>query len=429
VPVYGYVRKAAYFGPISKIKGEAKSMSHLSALIIDRDPESLEIIAGYLTEMDIEQVLKASDLKAGDSMLSRYRPTVALFVIVEMKLSDKGNILAFVENVKKKYPLTAVFITCDQKDSDIILEAMRAGADDYLLRPINKNELARAIEKVTMQAMVRRAPTQTPAAEGKIISVLGSKDGYGKTTVAVNLATLMARNKEKPVMIVDLDLQGGDVSTFLNIKPNYTIADVARNVNRIDASYLKGAMYRHESGVYVLAEPKNVAEVEEITASKIKAVLNLLKGMGGYVIVDGGYSFDERLLTVMDVSDMILLVGVLTLPAIRNIQKSLRVFHDLGYGKDKVRMIINRSGANEDIKADYASDTLQYPISWLIPNEYQNVVTSINRGIPLVTLAPSSNIAKSMENIVSGINRSFYPGWTNEEKEKKSVFRRLLKKD
>ena len=301
-------------------------MSHLSALIIDRDPESLELIAGYLKEMDIDQILKASDLKSGDSMLSRYRPTVALFVVVEMKLSDKSNILAFVEGVKKKYPLTSVFITCDQKESDLILEAMRAGADDYLLKPINKTELARAIEKVTMQAMVRRSAPLTRAAEGKIIAVLGSKDGSGKTTVAVNLAVIMARDKKRPVMIVDLDLQGGDVSTFLNIKPNYTIADVARNVNRIDADYVKGAMYRHESGVYVLVEPKNVADVEEVTASKIKSVLHFLKGMGGYVIVDGGYSFDERLLTVMDVADMILLVGVLTLPAIRNIQKSLRFF-------------------------------------------------------------------------------------------------------
>jgi len=404
-------------------------MSQLSALIIDRDPESLEIVAGYLKEMDIDQILKASDLKSGDSMLSRYRPTVALFVIVEMKLSDKGNILAFVESVKKKYPNTAVFITCDQKDSDLILDAMRAGADDYLLKPINKMELARAIEKVTMQVMVRRSAPQTASAEGKVIAVLGSKDGYGKTTVAVNLAALMSRDKKRPVMLVDLDLQGGDVSTFLNIKPNYTIADVARNVNRIDANYVKGAMNRHESGIYVLAEPKNVADAEEITAPKVKAVLNLLKGMGGYVIVDGGYSFDERLLTVMDIADMIILVGVLTLPAIRNIQKSLQVFRDLGYGKDKVRLIINRSGANEDIKADYASDTLQYPISWTIPNEYQNVVTSINRGIPLMTLAPASNITKSIENIVKGINRTFYPEGVREEEEKRSLFRKILRKD
>ncbi len=408
-------------------------MSHLSALIIDRETESMEIIAGYLKEMDIEQILKASDLKTGDSMLSRYRPTVALFVIVEMKLSDKASILAFVAGVKKKYPLTAVFITCDQKDSDIILEAMRAGADDYLLRPINKKELARAIEKVTMQAMSRRSAPLAGAEEGKIIAVLGSKDGYGKTTVAVNLAALMARDKKRPVMIVDLDLQGGDVSTFLNIKPSYTIADVARNVNGIDANYVKGAMCRHESGIYVLAEPKNVADVEEITAPKIKSVLHLLKGMGGYVIVDGGYSFDERFLTVMDIADMILLVGVLTLPAIRNIQKSLQVFRDLGYGQDKVRLLINRYGANEDIKADYAQDTLQYPISWLIPNEYQNVVTSINRGIPLVTLVPSSNITKSMENIVRGINKTFYAECSTEEKEKKeekkSLLKRLLQKD
>ena len=402
-------------------------MPHLSALIIDRDPVSMEVIAGYLKEINIEQVLKASDLKSGDSMLSRHRPTLALFVIVEMKLSDKGNILTFVEGVKKKYPLTSVFITCDQKDSDLILEAMRAGADDYLLKPVNKIELARAIEKLTRQVLIRRSTPLAGAEEGKIIAVLGTKDGYGKTTVAVNIAALLARHKDRPVMIVDLDLQGGDVSTFLNIKPNYTIADVARNVNSIDANYVKGAMYRHESGVYMLAEPKNVSEVEEVTAPKIKAVLNLLKEMGGYVIVDGGYSFDERALTVMDMSDMIILVGVLTLPAIRNIQKSLAVFRDLGYGKDKVKLIINRSGANEDIKANYAEDTLNYPISWVIPNEYQTVVTSINRGIPLVTLAPASSITKSFSDMVRGIERVFYPKLVREEKEeKKSMLKKFF---
>jgi pilus assembly protein CpaE len=390
----------------------------------------MEEIAGYLKEMDIDQVLKASDLKSGDVILSQRRPSVALLVIVEMKLSDKANILAFVEGVKKKYPLTSVFITCEAKESDLILETMRAGADDYLPKPVNKLELARAIEKVTRQTLIKRSAPEPRAAEGKVIAVLGSKDGYGKTTVAVNLAATMARRKDRPVMIMDLDLQGGDVSTFLNIKPNYTIADVARNVNRIDANYVKGAMYRHESGVYMLAEPKNVSEVEEITAPKIKAVLNLLKGMGGYVIVDGGYSFDERALTVMDMSDMIILVGVLTLPAIRTIQKSLSVFRDLGYGKDKVKLIINRNGANEDIKADYAADALNYPISWLIPNEYQTVVTSINRGIPLVTLAPSSNITKSIEEIVKSINREFYPETaTGDRDEKRSLLKKFFSKD
>lgn len=400
-------------------------MSHLSALIIDHDPESLEVIAGYLKDMDIEQVLKASDLKSGEMMISRHRPTAALLVIVSMKVSDKGNILAFVDGVKKKYPLTAIFITSEGKESDLILECMRAGADDYLPKPMNKVELARAIEKVTMQVLNRRSAPEPGAVEGRTIAVMGSKDGYGKTTVAVNIAASMARHKDRPVMIVDLDLQGGDVSTFLNIKPNYTIADVARNVNRIDANYVKGAMYQHESGVYMLAEPKNVSEIEEITAPKIKAVLNLLKGMGGYVIVDGGYSFDERSLTIMDMSDMIILVGVLTLPAIRTIQKSLAVFRDLGYGKDKVKLVINRSGANEDIKADYAEDALNYPISWMIPNEYQTAVTSINQGIPLVTLAPASGITKSIEDIVRGIDRVFYPQLVREEKEEKKS---LLKK-
>ncbi len=402
-------------------------MSHLSALIIDRDPESMEVIAGYLKDMDIDKIMKASDLKSGDVILSQRRPTVALLVIVEMKLSDKGNILAFVEGVKKKYPLTSIFITCEEKESDLILETMRAGADDYLPKPVNKVELARAIEKVTQQVLIRKSAPEPGAIEGKTIAVLGSKDGYGKTTVAVNLAAAMALRKDRPVMIIDLDLQGGDVSTFLNIKPNYTIADVARNVNRIDANYVKGAMFRHESGAYVLAEPKNVSEVEEVTAPKIKAVLNLLKGMGGYVIVDGGYSFDERLLTVMDMSDMIILVGVLTLPAIRTLQKSLSVFRDLGYGKDKVKLIINRSGANEDIKADYAADTLNYPISWMIPNEYQTVVTSINRGIPLVTLAPTSGITKSIEEIVRGIDKTFYPELVREEKEEKSFLKKFFR--
>lgn len=396
-------------------------MPRLSTLIIDRDPESLIAIEGYLKEMDIPQVLKANDLKQGDMMLAQHRPTVALLVIIEMRPEDKDNIFAFIESVKRKYPLTSIFMTCEEKDPDLILEAMHAGVDDYLVKPFRKEELASAIQKVTRRVV--SVPRAAEAAGGKIIAVLGSKGGYGKTTVAVNLAASMAGIEGRPVMIVDLDLEGGDVSTFLNIRPSYTIADVARNVGRIDANYLKGVMNRHESGVYLLSEPKSVAEVEEITAPKIKEILNLLKGMGGYVIVDGGYSFDERYLAVMDMADLIILVGVLTVPAIHNIQKSLAVFHDLGYGRDKVKLLINRHGSNEDIKVDYAEDTLNYPATWLIPNDYHTVVTSINRGIPIVTLAPKSHITRSFEEIARKIEERFYPEAVHEEK---SIFKKLF---
>ncbi len=398
-------------------------MPHLSTLIIDRDPESQVAIEGYLKEMDIPLVLKANDLKSGDMMLAQHRPAIALLVIIAMRPEDKDSIFAFIESVKKKYPLTSIFMTCEEKDPDLILEAMHAGVDDYLVKPFRKDDLARAIEKVSRQVLVRRPGHGAEGAEGKIIAVLGSKGGYGKTTVAVNLAASIAGVEKRPVMIVDLDLEGGDVSTFLNIRPSYTIADVARNVSRIDANYLKGVMNRHESGIYVLAEPKSVAEVEEITAPKIKEILNLLKGMGGYVIVDGGYSFDERCLAVMDMADLIILVGVLTVPAIHNVQKSLGVFRDLGYGKDKVKLLINRHGSNEDIKVDYAEDTLNYPATWMVPNDYHTAVTSINRGIPIATIAPRSHINKSFEEIAGGIEAMFYP---ESAKEEKSVFKKLF---
>jgi len=398
-------------------------MPHFSTLIIDRDPESMVAIEGYLKEMDISDVLKASDLKSGDMLLAQHRPAIALLVIIAMRPADKDSIFAFIENVKRKYPLTSIFMTCEEKDPDLILESMRAGVDEYLLKPLRKEDLARAVEKVSRRVIVKRPVPGTGVAEGKIIAVLGSKGGYGKTTVAVNLAASLARTEGRPVMIVDLDLEGGDVSTFLNIRPSYTIVDVARNVSRIDANYLKGVMNRHESGAYVLSEPKSVAEVEEITAPKIKEILNLLKGMGGYVIVDGGYSFDERYLAVMDMADMIMLVGVLTIPAIRNIQKTLGVFRDLGYGKDKVKLLINRHGANEDIKVEYAEDALSYPITWMVPNDYRAVVTSINRGIPVVTLSPRSQIGRSFEGLANSIETMFYP---NAVKEEKSVFKKLF---
>lgn len=398
-------------------------MPRFSTLIIDRDPASLVAIEGYLKEMDISDVLKASDLKSGDMMLAQHRPAIALLVIIAMRPEDKDNIFAFIESVKRKYTSTSIFMTSEEKDPDLILEAMRAGVDEYLVKPLRKEDLARGIEKVTRRNIIKRPVAGAVGAEGKIIAVLGSKDGYGKTTIAVNLAASLTGVEGRPVMIVDLDLEGGDVSTFLNIKPSYTIVDVARNLSRLDANYLKGVMNRHESGVYVLAEPKNVAEVEEITAPKVKEILNLLKGMGGYVIVDGGYSFDERSLAVMDMADMIMLVGVLTVPAIHNIQKSLGVFHDLGYGKDKVKLLINRHGANEDIKIDYAEDALSYPITWMIPNDYRAIVASINRGIPVVTFASKSHISRSFEGLANSIETIFYP---NAVKEEKSVFKKIF---
>jgi len=274
---------------------------------------------------------------------------------------------------------------------------MRCGCSEYLLRPVEKNDLYNAFKKVGRFFV--QQPAMDREANGKIITAFSPKGGVGTSTVATNLAVSLHQNTGKPVVLVDLDLEAGDADMFLNLRTKYTISDVTSNIARLDRAFLEGVLAKHSSGIYLLSEPDRVEDAESITASQVREVLDLLKSMFAYIVVDTNMGYGDINLSAFDASDMILLVGVLSLPSIRNMQKALDVFDRLGYGQDKVKLVINRYLRKSEITIDDAHRALNYQVFLNLPNDFNDVMSSINRGLPLNLLAPHSEISRSFRDL------------------------------
>jgi pilus assembly protein CpaE len=276
---------------------------------------------------------------------------------------------------------------------------MRAGATEYLLRPVTEADLTYALQKVGRLRLTRPAPEDEA---GRIFTVFSPKGGVGVTTVAINLATDIFEATKKPTILVDLDLNSGDATTFLNMKPSYTISDVTVNISRLDKSFLQGVVAKHESGIYVLAEPQKVEEGVSIAGAEIKKVLSLLKSMFKYIIIDAE-TISERTTIALEMSDMILLVFFMSLPGIKNMQRYLRYFDKMGLGRDRVKLVANRYVKKSDIKIEDAEKALNYPIFWAVPNDWDTTMTCLNKGITISMGSPKSQLNVSLNELARAI--------------------------
>jgi pilus assembly protein CpaE len=369
----------------------------LSVVIIDGDGESRLLTETTLRNLGhITLDGSVADLQSGYRIIQQVKPQLVILSL-DPALDEA---IALTEKIGQSYPGMDIFVSSSNKQPDVILQAMRAGAKEFLVRPIHAEELTTAVQKAGRQWLARQAESANP---GKIISVFCTKGGYGATTVAVNLATSLAPLQNQPVVLVDLDLAAGDVCTFLGVTPKYTIAHVTSNLPRMDQTYLQSVLTRHVSGIYVLGEPALLEESEAITPAQIRETLTLLRGITGVTIVDVKKTFDDRSLMALDLSDIIILVTVLSVPAIRNTQRTLEVFQRLGYSRDKVKLVVNRYLPNAEIKIEDVEKTLNYPVSWQIPNDFFAAMSSINRGQPISKVAPNSELNISIKQLARDI--------------------------
>jgi len=380
---------------------EEKMAEKLSIVLVDADGSVRKMLKNQLDKM--ENVKLASESKQIEQAFESVRRIKPDIIILELP-KDATNTLRWTEKVKLELPNTAIFVSSAVKTPELIISAMRAGAQEFLNRPIDPDELKKAIEKILV--IKEKIKTQTPE-KGRIISVFSKKGGLGVTTLAVNLGVALSQVAEKRAALIDLDLQLGDITSFLNLSPEYNIIDVCDKNGGVDEVKLQGCMTRHQSGVFVLAEPKNPVESENVSPSQIKQILGHLKSMFSYVIVDTPHTFDSRTLESFELSDYIILVTVPNISSIRATKKALGVFRDLGYAPDKVRVIVNRVGKKDQMKAEEIEKTINYPVSWVIPNNYPAVIEAINTGVPLLNHKGDSNVAKSIQDLANDI-----PKWS-----------------
>lgn len=399
----------------------------ISVAIIDSDPESVLALRGIIQKIEGAKIIVESDnLTMGFDTVLRNKPNIVI-----INISEKPDwALTIVEKIANQIKDTMIFVSSDKTSLDVAVKAMRAGAREFLSRPINSEELTMAFEKATNFLLSH----SSGSGSGQIYTVFSNKGGIGKTTIATNLAVSLQELTGKRVALIDLNLQLGDVTTFLDVQPSYDISYIVKNINRVDEAFLLSSMERYaDYDFYILADPPYAEQAEDISSEQINTLLTVLKSVFDYVIIDTTSSFDSKTLAALDIADRILLVSMVNLPCIRNTQRCLDLFNRLNYPKEKIHLIINRYVPTDEITVEDVEDTLEQPVFWKIPNNYFTVMAAINRGVPINQIKDGGNINLNFNQLarqIAGIVEDFVQP-EKEKPEKKSAFpflQGLLKK-
>lgn len=376
--------------------------NQISTIIIDSEAQSNELLKLYLQELDyINLVGSYASFEEGYNAVTTVKPSV---VIIDMS----GSVDACIETINKisaNNQDSKIIVISSNYSTDDIVKTMRAGARDFLPKPLIKTALFESLEKV--RELIFGITTENKKC--RVISTFSNKGGIGKTTIAMNLALELANITKEKVALVDLNLQLGDVTTFLDINPPFNISYLIKNLPKIDESFLLSSMEKYnDTSLYILAEPPFLESTDTLNATQINTLFDALKQTFSYIVVDPGANFDEKTITALDNSDLILLVTIVNLPAIRNCQRCLNLFERLGYEKEKTKIVLNRYMENDEIKMEDIEHVIEQKVYWKIPNNYFTIMSAINKGLPVGTVNPDSNVAQSYKELAATLSDNIY---------------------
>ncbi|HEY3041678.1 MAG TPA: AAA family ATPase [Pyrinomonadaceae bacterium] len=318
----------------------------------------------------------------------RLKPMAAIIALG----ANPDQAIKLIQRLNSESPSTALISAAHNASSDLLLQSLRAGAREFLQLPISAEELKTVLDRV---AEFCAGQVETPKKKGRMVAVFSSKGGCGTSFVATNLAA----STHARTVLVDLNLQAGDLPLFLGLDPKYSFADMAENRTRLDDALIKSFVAPYSSNLSLLAAPREADSADEIEPEHVFEVLQRLRESYDYVVLDPQHTFDSITLAALDQSDEIVLVLTLDIPAIRSTQRALEIFDRLGYPRKKIRIVVNRWSKQIDIDLRQIEKFLGEPVIGFIPSDYQTAVTSINLGQPLVQSDPNSKIAQEIRRI------------------------------
>ncbi|MFQ5413598.1 MAG: CpaE family protein [Phycisphaerae bacterium] len=309
-------------------------------------------------------------------------------------------VLPIAGEIAKSNSSLAVFAVSGSTDGQLILKAMRLGLREYLPKPIDTKALAEAVEGVVSQ----RGET---AQQGTLITVQGTAGGVGATVLATNLAVELAQLAQGGVTVVDLDYHFGQVATFLDVEPTYTLADLCASPEQLELHVIERALVKHSSGVRVLSRPSQLTEAETMTASACVGLLSGLLQLSEYVVIDGPHRSDPGAKTLLDFSDVNLLIVQLLIPSVRNGQRILDGLRETGYNLGRMRLICNRVGRDAgQLSIRDVAQTLGIGEFASIPEDWSAVCAAINIGEPLLTHSPKSKARVAIREIAERLHNA-----------------------
>jgi len=380
--------------------------SALRTIIVGGDAESTSLLKGLLAATSAALVV--GEFKRLSQAVHEGPARRPDLVIIELAGDEAtgpdGPPAKVIEALTRAFPDATVFATGPSVSADFVIHAIRAGAVEFLRRPVQREDLSTALEKL----LRLRRGSQPAARAGRITSVFSTKGGLGVTTLATNLAVCLAERSPGSTILIDLDTRQSDIATFLNLHPTYSVLDALESLERLDESLLHGLLVKHASGLLVLPGPTRI-ERSPILAERAQGALEIIRSHFSHVVLDLRHDFDPGTIAALEASDTILYLTSLTVSALRSGSAGLAALRHLGLNLQRVKIIVMRDGTGEDVTLKHAQEALGLPIYWRTPSDYSTVVSSINGGQPVVTTAPRSKIAKNLRELAGGLYR---PGST-----------------
>jgi len=324
--------------------------------------------------------------------------------VVLVHLDPEPDVLLHVASqIIRDRPDLPVFAVSGSQDGQMILAAFRGGFREFLVKPLDVDQLTDGFDRVAQQRTV------APKA-GKLVTVIGSVGGVGATTVATNLAVELAGIISGQVALVDLDFRFGQVATLLDVQPSFTIADLCDTPEQCDQQMIEKAIVKHPTGVHVLARPNHFAQAEQISAAHCSGVLGALQELYEYVVVDGPNRYDVGGKAVLDIADVNLLVVQLVVSSIRNTDRILGELVRAGYNLSRIKLVCNRIGRETgQLTLDHVEATLGQSVFHTIVDDWRTVSDSINMGEPLSTHAGKSKVRQCVRELAEKIHSPVPP--------------------
>jgi pilus assembly protein CpaE len=318
-------------------------------------------------------------------------------IIVDTR-GDTASAMVNIERLRASALGAGIFAVALAPDPDVILQSMRAGANEFLTWPPPDEALHSAIQRTA----ARRETVQGPRATATTLAFFGAKGGAGTTTIAVNCGVELARLSNKPTIIVDLKAGLGEVALFLGVRPRYSLLDAIDNMHRLDREFLRELVAKHKSGLDILAGSDQFERPGGADSTAIEELFRTLAKQYEYILVDAGSQVNSCTVAALYTADQMFLVANPDVPSVRNAQRLLDKTRQLGAAGERVRVLLNRAAEPFPIPPKQIEGALGHPIHHMFPSDYKTVSTALNSGVPLA-LAGTSDIATQFDSFTRRI--------------------------
>jgi pilus assembly protein CpaE len=388
-----------------------KTQERIRVLIVESTPQVTKQLRKLLNLMDNVEITK--DVRTGQEAIQEIRESKPEVAIVDINLADVNG-LNLTEMIRRDLPMTQVIVVSEDKYYDTVLRAMRNGASDFVTHDATLDELSLAINRageIALQDKMKvhtfdykdfegpEHPIDSGPQNGKIVTVFSPKGGTGVTTIAVNLAIALQDN-DKTVAIVDSSMQFGDVAILLNEMGKFSVLDLMPRIYELDTKVIEDVMILHKSsGLRVLKAPVRPELAEQVTGSNLTKVLEMMREMFSYIIINTSNFISDPVLAALDAGDVVVLVCNQEVVGIKSARAFLDLWDGFGLNKDRILVAINRYSKQNVISKEKLSESLKHPVAITIPFDEETLLPAANLGIPFMMSKRGIPVTDSMNKL------------------------------